>query len=134
MTLTFVDSGVLIAAARGQGAVSQAAVDVLMDQHREFASSDFVRLEVLPKPTYFKLTAEVAFYEAYFSMVIHWAVVDELLIREAFQLASADGLSAIDALHIAAAIQVGAGEVVTSERSSKSLHRARGMKIVTIHP
>ena len=45
MKLTFVDSGVLIAAARGQPELQEPASAVLVDPIREFASSDFVRLE-----------------------------------------------------------------------------------------
>jgi hypothetical protein len=47
--LTFVDSGVLIAAARGADEVARRAMTVLDDPDRTFASSALVRLEVLPK-------------------------------------------------------------------------------------
>ena len=53
MTLTYIDSGVLIAASRGVGDIARRAVEVLDDQDRAFASSEFVRLEVLPKPVYY---------------------------------------------------------------------------------
>jgi hypothetical protein len=46
---TLIDSGVLIAAARGQGSTSLRAVEVLDDPNREFVSSPFLKLEVLPK-------------------------------------------------------------------------------------
>jgi hypothetical protein len=49
---TFIDSGVLIAAARGQGAISLRAVEILDDPNREFVSSPFLKLEVLPKAIY----------------------------------------------------------------------------------
>lgn len=49
---TFIDSGVLIAAARGKNAPSISALKILDDQSREFASSPFVELEVLPKAVY----------------------------------------------------------------------------------
>jgi hypothetical protein len=47
--LTFIDAGVLIAAARGTGIKALKAFSVLDDPSREFASSLFVQLEVLPK-------------------------------------------------------------------------------------
>ena len=48
--VTFVDSSVLITAARGQDAVlRKRALDVLADPNREFAASVFVQLEVMPK-------------------------------------------------------------------------------------
>ena len=49
MVITFIDAGVLIAAARGRTEVSAQAMAVLDDPDRTFASSEFVRLEVLPK-------------------------------------------------------------------------------------
>jgi hypothetical protein len=45
MTLTFVDSGELIAAGRGTHAASAAAIAVLADPTRQFVTSDFARLE-----------------------------------------------------------------------------------------
>jgi predicted nucleic acid-binding protein len=50
MALTFIDSGVLIAAFRGRDELSERAMAVLDDPDRSFASSEFVRLEVLPRP------------------------------------------------------------------------------------
>ena len=43
--LTYVDAGVLIAAARGRSAEASRALAVLDDAAREFAASDFLRLE-----------------------------------------------------------------------------------------
>jgi len=49
---TFIDAGVLIAAARGEDAPSINALEILDDQSREFVSSPFIVLEVLPKAIY----------------------------------------------------------------------------------
>jgi predicted nucleic acid-binding protein len=49
---TFIDAGVLIAAARGKDAPSMSALEILDDQSREFVSSPFIELEVLPKAIY----------------------------------------------------------------------------------
>jgi predicted nucleic acid-binding protein len=46
---TFVDAGVLIAAARGGTEQSRRAMAVLDDPEREFVASPFLRLEVLPQ-------------------------------------------------------------------------------------
>jgi predicted nucleic acid-binding protein len=54
MICTFIDSGVLIAAARGEGEIAERALQILEDNKREFASSQFLKLEVLPKATYNK--------------------------------------------------------------------------------
>jgi hypothetical protein len=40
----------------------------------------------------------------------------------------------MDALHVAAAASVEADELATSEKPSRSIHRARSVKVITIHP
>lgn len=129
--LTFVDAGVLIAAARGTGAKALAAFSVLDDPDREFASSLFVQLEILPKAIYNKQQAEESFYRSYFAAVSRWADPVDIL-NKALNVASTYGLSALDGLHVAAALTVGADELVTTEGTSKPMHRAAGVKITTI--
>lgn len=51
----------------------------------------------------------------------------------AYREAAAWGMAAMDALHVAAAMQVGADELVTTERPTKPIHRARGVRVVTIY-
>jgi len=123
--LTFVDAGVLIAAARGGNIQARRAMDILDDPERQFASSPFLRLEVLPQALFNKRTAEAEFYAAFFS-----TVSAEIATREA----STNGVEAMDALHVAAAASVGATELITTEKPSRSIHRARAVRVVTIHP
>lgn len=132
MTRTFIDSGVLIGAARGTDAVSAKARAVLTDANRQFISSDLVRLEVLLKPTYFKRTAEIAFYQAFFAIVQDWAAINPALIQRALQRGSEFGLGAIDALHVAAAELVQADELVTSERSTSPICRVTSVLVVSL--
>jgi predicted nucleic acid-binding protein len=67
-------------------------------------------------------------------MVTHWATdlaaVAEIAMREA----STNGVEAMDALHVAAAASAGATELITTEKPSRSIHRARAVKVRTIHP
>jgi len=49
MVLSFIDSGILIAAARGNSPRAQLALDILSASDRIFGSSIFIKLEVLPK-------------------------------------------------------------------------------------
>jgi len=49
MRRSFIDAGVLIAAARGTDEVAIRAIEILDDIDREFVSSSFVKLEVLPQ-------------------------------------------------------------------------------------
>ncbi|MEM9217648.1 MAG: PIN domain-containing protein [Cyanobacteria bacterium P01_F01_bin.150] len=132
MVLTFIDSGVLIAASRGEGDIASRAMTVLTDGDRTFASSEFVKLEVLPKAIYNKQTAESAFYDAFFDAVSVWSNELGRIVNDAYRLASAYGIAAMDALHVAAALQVDAVELVTTERSSKPIHRVPAIRVISI--
>jgi predicted nucleic acid-binding protein len=132
MKLTYIDAGVLIAAARGSGSIAQRALESLDDPDREFASSIFVKLEVLPKAVYHKNEAEVAFYRTFFEAVLHWADSLRTVSQEAFREACYYGLAATDALHVAAAASVTANELITTEKPGKPIHRARSVRIISI--
>ena len=67
MTRTFLDAGVLIAAVRGQEDVAARVLALLEAPERTFVTSDFLRMEVLPKALYYQRPAEVALYERFFS-------------------------------------------------------------------
>lgn len=134
MTLTFVDTGVLIAAVRGSGEMQQRAAEILTDSSRSFACSSFVRVELLPRPIYEKKPAEAAFYREYFHHVAIWARINEELLVSAYREAITVGAAAMEALHIAAAKQVGAAELVTTAPSSKPMHRVSGITVLTIRP
>lgn len=132
MKRTFIDAGVLIAAARGEDSIAAKAIDILDDPEREFASSEFVKLEVLPKAIYYRRQAEVEFYETFFQAVSHWANPLEAIVQKAYQEACLSGLAAVDALHVAAAVLVGATELVTIEKPEKPIHRTAAMKVVSL--
>ncbi len=134
MKLTFVDAGVLIAAARGGTEQAGRALEILDDPNREFAASPFLQLEVLPQARFNKREAEVAFYETFFSAVAKWATDLPGIADAALREASTYGVEAMDALHVVAAASLGAAELVTAEKPSRSIHRARSVKVVTIHP
>lgn len=132
-TLTFVDAGVLITAARGQDAALQArALSILNDPQRDFASSSFVRLEVLPKALWAGKQAERAFYETFFNAVSNWPQSNDAVIVQAEREAAIVGLSGMDALHVAAAVLLGADELVTIEKPTESLHRTQSIKVISI--
>jgi len=81
---TFLDAGVLITAARGTGEDADKALQLLKDRDREFAASPFLKLEVLPKALFNQRNLEVAFYEAYFDAVAHWATNIEQLLTAGY--------------------------------------------------
>jgi predicted nucleic acid-binding protein len=121
--LTFVDSSVLINAILGLDAARKMRVlAVLGDPNREFVATRFLSLEVIPIPTKFNRKKELDFYERYFKGVTTW-VRTALIIRPAYELACRYGLGAMDALHLAAAINVGA-EFVSAEKPTKPIYSA----------
>lgn len=132
MTCTFLDSGVLIAAARGEGAIAQRALAILKDPNRDFASSIFLKLEVLPKAIYNNRIAEIRFYEEYFDTVSYWAEDIDQIIQNAYREVGESGLGAMDALHVAAAVLIGAGEFITNEKPEKSIHRTKSISVFSI--
>ncbi len=129
---TYIDSGVLITAFRGIDSVSIKANQILSAENREFVSSHFVQLEVLPKAIFNKQRDETEFYETFFSAVTHWATDLEKIIHDSYQLACTYGLAAMDALHVAAALQIKADELITTEKPTKPMHRVTEIQIISI--
>jgi predicted nucleic acid-binding protein len=133
-TLTYIDSGVLIFAAKGTSAAAALALPFLADPNREYVTSDYVRLEVLPKATFHKRNAEVAFYDLFFTTTTRSIPTSEALLRYALEEACKTGISGLDAVHVACAVFAGAEEFITSERTSRPIHRTRLVKVVSIFP
>ncbi|HYM61730.1 MAG TPA: PIN domain-containing protein [Thermoanaerobaculia bacterium] len=133
MIRTYVDSGVLIAAARGSGQLAARALDVIADTStREFVCSDYVRLEIIPKPTYEGRSAEVRFYEEFFATVSLWLPFDAQHLRRALMEACNSGLNAMDAIHVVAAVEGKCQEIFTSERPGKPIHRTKLLPVLSI--
>lgn len=132
MTRTYVDASVLIAAARGTDDVHTKAMAILDDPNRSFVASEFLRLEVLPKPLFHRKAEEAGFYTAYFDAVGEWADPIDDVVQDSFQHAVRHGLSAMDALHVASAVATGARELVTAEGPDKPLSRVEAVNVVTI--
>jgi len=104
-TRSFIDAGVLLCAARGSDELSDRATAILDDPERRLITSDFVRLEVLPKAICYKNKDEAEFHEAFFRRAHRNVRASKLLVELAQREAEFAGLSAIDALHVAAAKQ-----------------------------
>ena len=134
MVLTYVDSGVLIFAAKGNTSAAALALPFLQDPNREFITSEFVKLEILPKPICFGKYAEVEFYNAFFNLSSRTIPISAILVTTAMEEACKLGLSAIDAIHLACAVLGGAEELLTSEKPSKPIHRTNLVKVTSIFP
>jgi predicted nucleic acid-binding protein len=129
---SFVDSGVLIAAARGNSDRTERALAALSEVEQVFLSSIFIKLEVLPQAICYKQQAEINFYEFFFSNVIAWATDLEPLAQTAYGLAYTYGLSSLDTLNIAAAIALNADEFITTEKPTKPLYRVPNLCFISI--
>jgi predicted nucleic acid-binding protein len=134
MTRTYLDSGVLIAAARGNDEPALLAFALLAESSRVFVSSVFVRLEIMPKPIYLQRQDEVVFYETFFAEVASWVDLTPELAEGAYRYAAQYGLSALDALHVAASIALGADELITVESEGKPIHRVTALRVVSLQP
>lgn len=132
MTITFIDSGVLITASRGVENLSERAMTILSSADRKFASSELIKLEVFPKAIYYRQNDEIEFYQTFFNAVTYWANDIERINEEGYNIACKYGLAAMDALHIAAAKSVGAEEFITTEKPTKPMYRVTELKIVAL--
>ena len=133
MIRTFLDAGVLIAAARGDTALSQRALEIVKERERVFVSSLFIRLEVLPKAVFHRQEGEALFYRSYFDQVSVWVNPDQELVKEANDVATRFGLAAMDALHVTSAMMAGVDELVTTEKPTRPIYRVPGLSVKTIY-
>lgn len=127
MTRTYLDSSVLIQAV--QGVDGDKTAGLLEDPEREFVAATFLKLELLPQPTFHKRKAELEFLEAFFERVVEWRNADEALVTAALAEAQSVPLTAVDAIHVAAAKALECDEFITAEKPGKPLHKVRGLKV-----
>jgi len=130
---TYLDSCVLISAFRGNNSISESVWRVIDDPERDFVISDFLRLELLPKPTYTKNDGEVAFMKEFFNAASEEVKSSEEHVKKALELACKHGLSAVDALHATAAIESNVDDFITAEKQSKPFFNIDGLNAVSIY-
>ena len=127
MKRTYLDSSVLIQTV--QGVDGDKTAGLLEDPEREFVAATFLKLELLPQPTFHKRKAELEFLEAFFERVTDWREADEALVTAALMEAKSVPLTAVDAIHVAAAKALGCDEFITAEKPGKPLHKVKGLKV-----
>ena len=130
---TYVDANVLIAGFRGDDASGASALRVLGDAERVFVASDFLRLEVQPKPGFHGRRSELAFYSAFFDAVAEWVTPSPALTAQAIALATRYDLTPLDALHVAAATIAAVDELVTLEKATKPMLRVSEIPEVSLY-
>ena len=97
----FLDSYVLIAAARGDHAHFDLVTRFLATPRR-LVSSRYVQLEVLPKA--YDTPVELRGAESLFRRVVSWVPASDLMVGRAIEIARTSRLRPLDALHAAAAM------------------------------
>lgn len=127
MKRTYLDSSMLIQAV--QGVDGDKTTGLLEDPEREFVAATFLKLELLPQPTFQKRQAELEFLEAFFERVTEWREADEALVVAALTEAKSVPLTAVDAIHVAAAKALRCDEFITAEKPGKPLHKVRNLKV-----
>ena len=132
MRRSFLDTSVLIAAFRGTAADRELALAIVEDSNRTFIASPFLYLEITPKPLFYRQHLECAFYEKYFRQA-EWIRDVAEIAAVAQREAEIAGLAAMDALHIAAAHLARADELITTEKSSKPIHRSTLVRVVCLY-
>lgn len=119
---TYLDSGVLLAAFKGEGELGLRALQILDDPQRQLVVSDAVKIELLPKPIYEQRQPEANFYRQVFaSSELHAWNVD--VLQRAYELAKQYGIAAMDAIHAAYAEYAKVDEIVTTEKPGKPMFR-----------
>lgn len=128
---TYIDANLLIAAFRGEGELGQRAIEILDDPERILVASDAVRLEVRPKPRYEKRQEEIDFYDAVLAQAEHLKWCIDTLYR-AHDLAEKHGIAAMDAIHVAMALDGNVDEFVTAEKPTKPMFRIAELRMHSI--
>jgi predicted nucleic acid-binding protein len=132
---TYLDSGVVIAAAHGQDPAFNAAFAILDDPRRIFIASDFVHIETVPVAHYNKRPEdEILFYEEYLRGASLIVPATSSLITRGLEIVAQFGVLGIDALHIAAAEFGGAHEFITTEKTTRPFFRVTTVRVISIHP
>ncbi|MCL1825810.1 MAG: PIN domain-containing protein [Betaproteobacteria bacterium] len=128
---TYLDSGVLLAAFKGEGNKGKRAIEILDDPERELLVSEAVWLEVMPKPIYEKQQKEREFYETVFetSKRLTWSTPS---LARAAHVAQQYGIAAMDAIHVAQALDACAEELITAEKPSKPIFRVQDIAVRSI--
>ena len=130
--LTYTDACLLITAFRNEDERGVAANIILNDERRDFIVSDPLWLELMPKPLFYKRTEEADFYASFFGRAqqrLSWNTATQ---QRAHALASTYGLAAMDAIHIAHAIEAGVDEFISAERITKPMFRVLEVPMTSI--
>jgi predicted nucleic acid-binding protein len=128
---SYLDANILIAAWNGDDETRAWARAVLDDPRRRLVVSDFVRLEVLPKPSFHQKSLELAFMHTLLASA-EVVPVSAGMIQHALTLAGRYDIAPLDALHLAAAAEAGVDELLTLERPEKPMCRQTEVRVISL--
>lgn len=129
MPRIFVDSDVLIMAARGAPPLRDAALSWLEDPDHVLLTSPFVYLETVPKAAFHRRDLELEFYRIYFRHA-EWLNKTSSIVDEAVEISTRSGVGPMDSLHVAAAALMQADLLVAAEKPGKSIYHADSVPVV----
>jgi len=133
MIRTYVDSGVLIAAATERGPLVPEAVEILDDPERSFLSSLYVEIEVYPAARRNRRGQELEFYEQFFDKAEFPRSGDyERACKGALEILSKHPIGVVDALHVAMALELDADELVTTEKPRKGIASTGLLDVISL--
>lgn len=133
MKRTYIDASVMIAAFRGDESTARRAMAVLDDPERTLVVSDYLRLEVTPKPTFYNKSEEVNFMLVIFEKAAESVHPSTDLINRALEFAARYDLSPLDALHAGASALAEVHELVTMEKNTKPICSIQEIVVVSLH-
>ncbi len=133
-TPVFMDACALLIAFKGEESIANEALKYLDDPTNQFVVSQYLRLELLPKPRYNKIKEEEDFLEYFLNNAGNIEVhSSQSLSLSAFELACEYGISAMDALHVAAAKEGGAEALITGEKKTKPMFRVADLNVISLY-
>jgi len=131
MVRTFLDAGVIIAAACGSKKEKEAALAILEDGDRILITSPFVELEVLPHAEREGTKENVILYRRYFGAADSYNDLGKMVSLAAEEMRKTR-IKMADALHLAAAHLSAADVFVTTEKVTKPMHQNTMVKVVAL--
>ena len=129
--LTYIDACLLMAAFKEKDARNVQALSIIKDKRRTFLVSDALWMEVMPSALRNKRAGEIAFYEDFFSTAQHIPMSDAIM-RRARSLSARYFIDAMDAIHVAYALEAGADQFISAENSTRPMFAVQEMPVLTI--
>jgi len=130
---TYIDANVLIAAFQGDEDTSRRAWIVLDDPERGLVVSDYLRLEVLPKPMFHRRQEEIEFMQTVLESAAEDVPSSKELTRQALDLAARYDMAPMDSLHVGAAVIARVDELVTLEKQTRPMLRVKEIRVTSLH-